>query len=273
MGPMLLSLAKPRRSSPEWIRNTTKGRAACCRLLGLRRLSRSSSPVTGLPTKCVGIGRRGRVFIRIALLGLSIHVGLVAAAAIVILSVVVLIAVIVRVLTTNVIKHGSVVAISVVHLIHVGRAILRVLLTVSIGVRVAWIPLALVGHVPTLLSMLTGDSWCRGVVAATLCLLAHGLLGASGSILGLSISSRGAERTSSTLCLLPVAIRSVVVVSIASVVGRVVVLRCGCGLLLVGCLGGERFLGLTLCLRRLWLLAEWIVGFLTLPIPILIGVG
>ena len=117
------------------------------------------------------------MFVRISLLRLTIHVGFVSAA-VMILTIVVLAAIEVAILTTDIVKHGSIRAITVIHLVHVRCTVLRILLIVGTRISITRISMTLVLlHVSRVLSMMTRYSWCWGVVTTALSiLLNHSLL-------------------------------------------------------------------------------------------------
>jgi hypothetical protein len=129
------------------------------------------------------------MFIRITLLGLTIHFGIVCTS-IVILTIVVLAAIVVAVLlllslrllrllclSTSVIKHGSVGSVAMSHLVHVVCRILRILLIVSIGIAIARITMALTLHMArVLLSRVAGHTRRRSVLTTSLRVLCHTLL-------------------------------------------------------------------------------------------------
>ena len=220
------------------------------------------------------------MIVRVTLLWLTIHVRLVGAAAVVILTIAVLLlwlllltAVVIAILTSHIIKHGSIRTIPMVHIGHVVGTVLRILLAVGVGVPITGVAmgLALLRMTSVLLAVVSRQARCRSVVSTTLGILLTQsvLLRTCGGILSLGVGSRRAKGTSDSLSILTMTV-TIITVGIAAVVSRVVRLSAGGGRL-TRYLVRERFL--CLCLSRLrLLLAERIVGLLALTVSVLIRV-
>src|SRR4051794_30292470 len=167
------------------------------------------------------------------------------------------------------------------HLIHVRCSVLRVLLTVGVGVAI-WVAslrtLALV-HLLGRLGLLTRNCRIRGIVATILrFLLAISWLRPTGGILALCVLSGGSKRTTRALLdiltltvpTIVILVSSLIDITLLScaVIGGIIARGRGNLLRLVGCLIGEGFLGLYRGQRRRLgllyvLLSERIVCFLT----------
>ena len=135
-------------------------------------------------------------------MGLTIHVGLVGVAILLIVGIpmrlllrlLLLLTAVVIILTADVIKHGSIGAIPVLmrrQLVHVVVSILGILLVVGsrsrVSIGIATIA-SLAAHVLRVLVLMTRDVGCRSVLTTALrVMLAVALLGACRSILGLSL--------------------------------------------------------------------------------------